>query len=300
VHDGSLLIAGVGGLGSTWARRAHLACSDHSDLLLVDADESSFSDSRNAHCLPLGEDSEDGCAALPELAASHYMKSTAIMERILEPVELVVLLAGLGGGVGSGAAPALAKQAKRSGALVISIASIPFENQVVRREIAAPAMNLLEDSSDVTIKVSLDRLAWQARSRGVDWNNTGSWVEELVQGLILTLGKVGLINLDLMDLKSIVTRRGAATMVVAEGDPNDPEALFLSALSAPLASLEVVGAQGCLIQLEGGRKMTVYQMEQVADAFTRGLSEDAQVILGARHSDDLDDKMRVVAVMSGL
>ena len=89
-------------------------------------------------------------------------------------------------------------------------------------------------------------------------------------------------------------------MVVAEGDANDPEALFLKALSAPLASLEVIGAGGCLLQLEGGRQMTIYQMEQVADAFTRGLSEDAQVILGARHSDGLDGKMRVVAVVSGL
>ncbi|HJM87985.1 MAG TPA: hypothetical protein QF433_07200, partial [Candidatus Thalassarchaeaceae archaeon] len=169
-----------------------------------------------------------------------------------------------------------------------------------RRDIALPAFNRLKDSSDICVQLSLDRLAWQARSRGVDWRNNPSWVEELVQGLVLTLGQVGIINLDLMDLRSIVDRRGAATMVVAEGDANDPEALFLKALSAPLASLEVIGAGGCLLQLEGGRQMTIYQMEQVADAFTRGLSEDAQVILGARHSDGLDGKMRVVAVVSGL
>ena len=76
--------------------------------------------------------------------------------------------------------------------------------------------------------------------------------------------------------------------------------LFLKALAAPLAGLEVIGASGCLLLLEGGRQMSIYQMEQVADAFTRGLTEDAQVILGARHSDDLDGKMRVVAVVSGL
>ena len=140
----------------------------------------------------------------------------------------------------------------------------------------------------------------QARSRGVDWRNRPSWVEELVQGLVLTLGQVGIINLDLMDLRSIVNRKGGATMIVAEGDANDPEAIFMKALSAPLASLDVMGANGCLLQLEGGRQMTIYQMEQVADAFTRGLTEDAQVILGARHSDDLDGMMRVVAVVSGL
>ena len=300
VHDGSLLIAGVGGLGSIWAKRAHARCSEQCDLLLVDADDSSFADSRHAHCLPLGEPSDEGCAALPELAASHYLKATAIMEEILEPVELMILLTSLGGGVGSGAAPALAAQARRKGALVITIAGMPFEDHPTRREIALPAYNRLRDSSDICAQLSLDRLAWQARSRGVDWRTRPSWVEELVQGLVLTLGQVGIINLDLMDLRSIVSRKGAATMIVAEGDANDPEALFLKALSAPLASLDVIGASGCLLQLEGGRHMTIYQMEQVADAFTRGLTEDAQVILGARHSDDLDGKMRVVAVVSGL
>tara|TARA_B100001750_G_scaffold248086_1_gene276610 strand:- start:3973 stop:4893 length:921 start_codon:yes stop_codon:yes gene_type:complete len=300
VHDGTLLIAGVGGLGSIWAKRAHANCSEQCDLLLVDSDASSFEESRNAHCLPLGESSDEGCAALPELAASHFVKATAIMEKILEPVELMILLTSLGGGVGSGAAPVLAAQARRKGALVITIAAMPFEDHPTRREIALPAFNRLQDTSDICAQLSLDRLAWQARSRGVDWRNRPSWVEELVQGLVLTLGQVGIINLDLMDLRSIVNRKGGATMIVAEGDANDPEAIFMKALSAPLASLDVMGANGCLLQLEGGRQMTIYQMEQVADAFTRGLTEDAQVILGARHSDDLDGMMRVVAVVSGL
>jgi cell division protein FtsZ len=228
------------------------------------------------------------------------MKATAIMDKILEPVELLILLTALGGGVGSGAAPPLAAQAARKGAIVITIAAMPFEDHSARSEIALPAFNRLEDSSDVCAQLSLDRLAWQARSRGVDWRTRPSWVEELVQGLVLTLGQVGIINLDLMDLRSVVQRKGGATMVVAEGEADDPEGLFLKALSAPLAGLEVMGASGCLLQLEGGRQMSIYQMEQVADAFTRGLTDDAQVILGARHSDDLDGRMRVVAVVSGL
>ncbi len=300
MHDGTLLIAGVGGLGSIWAKRAHANCSEQCDLLLVDSDKSSFEDSRNAHCLPLGDSSDEGCAALPELASSHFLKATAIMEKILEPVELMILLTSLGGGVGSGAAPALAAQARRKGALVITIAAMPFEDHPVRREIALPAFKRLQDTSDICAQLSLDRLAWQARTRGVDWRNRPSWVEELVQGLVLTLGQVGIINLDLMDLRSIVNRNGGATMIVAEGDANNPEEIFMKALSAPLASLDVLGASGCLLQLEGGRQMTIYQMEQVAEAFTRGLTDDAQVILGARHSDDLDGRMRVVAVVSGL
>ena len=136
MHDGSLLVAGVGGLGCLWARRAHEKCSEHADLLLVDADERSFEDARHAHCLPLGENSIEGCAALPQLAEAQYRRSTAIMQTILEPVELLVLLTALGGGAGSGAAPALAAQARRKGALVLTISALPFEDQPVRNEIS--------------------------------------------------------------------------------------------------------------------------------------------------------------------
>ncbi|MCH2349215.1 MAG: hypothetical protein MK233_04755 [Candidatus Poseidoniales archaeon] len=54
------------------------------------------------------------------------------------------------------------------------------------------------------------------------------------------------------------------------------------------------------MQIEGGPRMTVAQVNSVADAFTRGFSDDSQVILGARMADELDGRMRVVAVVSGL
>ncbi|HIF03864.1 MAG TPA: hypothetical protein EYQ80_00130 [Candidatus Poseidoniales archaeon] len=59
-------------------------------------------------------------------------------------------------------------------------------------------------------------------------------------------------------------------------------------------------ASGCLLQVEGGPHMTLKQVEAVADAFTTGLAEDAQVIIGARVTPELGERMRVVAVVSGL
>ena len=300
MHDGSILVAGVGGLGCLWARRAHDNCSDYADLLLVDADERSFEDARHAHCLPLGDTSSEGCAALPELAESHMRRAKQLTEQMLAPVELLLLLTGLGGGAGTGAAHALAAQAKQNGALVLSVAASPFEDQPARCALAEAALPRLEEASDVCVRLSLDRLAWQARERGSDWRRDASWVEELVQGIVLTLGRVGLINLDLMDLRAVVGHTGEATLLVAEGDATDPEALFRSALASPLAGLQVEGASGCLLQIEGGRRMTVAQVNSVADAFTRGFSDDSQVILGARMADELDGRMRVVAVVSGL
>jgi cell division protein FtsZ len=229
------------------------------------------------------------------------MRNAANVTRLLlEDVELVILLTGLGGGTGSGAAPEFARQARLSGAVVLSVAAHPFTAQPSRQAIAEASLIKLEKHSDVCVRLSLDRLAWQARERGSDWRLGASWVEELVDGLVRTLLRLGLINLDMMDLKAIVGHKGASTLLVAQGHGDNPQGLLDDAMSSPLASLKLDGAKGCLLQIEGGPGLTVGQVGEVADLFTSRLDDDAQVILGARVSEDLHDRMRVVAVVSGL
>lgn len=64
--------------------------------------------------------------------------------------------------------------------------------------------------------------------------------------------------------------------------------------------MDVAGAKGCLIQVEGGLGMTIGQVNAVADLFTSALDNDAIVILGARVSEDLVDTIRVVTLLAGI
>tara|TARA_B110000444_G_scaffold69941_2_gene65721 strand:- start:36081 stop:37025 length:945 start_codon:yes stop_codon:yes gene_type:complete len=299
--DGAqILIAGIGGLGGSWAQRAHSRTGHDIDLVLIDADESTFN-SPDAHVIRLGRDLDSaGCAALPPLGEQRMRQASDVSRTLLDGVELVILLTGLGGGTGTGAAPEFARQARLSGAIVISIAAIPFEAQETRVRVSKEGLAKLEANSDVCVRLDLDRLAWQARERGIDWRLGASWVEEFVDGLVRTLMRLGLINLDLMDLKTIVGHSGGSTLMVGQGDPEDANSLLENALSAPLANLSLDGAKACLLQIEGGPGMTVGQVGLIADAFTARFDENAQVILGARVSDDLQGQIRVVAVVSGL
>ena len=299
--DGAqILIAGIGGLGCSWAKRAHQKTGHGIDLVLIDADESTLSSS-DAHIIRLGKDLDTaGCAALPPLGEQRMRQASGVSRTLLEGVEMVILLTGLGGGTGTGAAPEFARQARLSGAIVISIAALPFEAQETRLKVSKEGLSKLESNSDVCVRLDLDRLAWQARERGTDWRIGASWVEELVDGLVRTLMRLGLINLDMMDLKTIVGHSGGSTLMVGQGDPDDANGLLQDAMSAPLANLSFDGAKACLLQIEGGPGMTVGQVGLIADAFTARFDEDAQVILGARVSDDLQGRIRVVAVVAGL
>lgn len=296
-----ILIAGVGGLGCSWAKGAHARCDGTADIVLIDADDSSFESCETAHVLRLGHALDSlGCAALPPLAEQRMRSYSALAQTVLKPVELVLLLVGLGGGTGTGAAHEFARQARQSGAIVIAVAALPFEVQSARSSIAESGLERLESTAHVTVRLSLERLARQAREKGKSWQMGAEWVEDLVEGLVRTLMRMGLINLDLMDLRAIVDQEGEATLLVGIGQPDDPKAILNSALMAPLAALDVAGAQGCLIQVEGGVGMTIGQVDEVANMFTEALDPNAQVILGARVSEDLQDSIRVVTLLSGI
>ncbi len=298
--EADILIAGVGGLGCAWAIQAHKKVSANTDLLLIDHPEVNRQEVK-AHRLDLGAEEHDaGCASLPQLAHQRMRAHGPNTEIIMQPIELVILMVGLGGGAGSGAAPEFARQARSRGALVLSIAALPFESQIARIEVASQALKDLEESSDVCVRLMLDRLAWQARERGADWRKGAHWIEELVDGIVQTICRMGLINLDLMDLRAVVERKGKATMLVAQAAASEPLEVFAKALKSPLDDLAIIGARSCLLQIEGGRGMTVAQVEAVSNAFTQGLHPDALVILGARMSPELEGQLRAVAIVSGI
>ena len=137
MESSQILIAGIGGLGCSWAKGAWSRCNSEADILLIDADEESFNTMQSGHVLRLGTVIDKlGCAALPPLAEQRMRSVSEVVQKLMEPVELVILLTGLGGGTGTGAAHEFARQARLSGAVVIAVAAMPFEIQSTRLEIA--------------------------------------------------------------------------------------------------------------------------------------------------------------------
>ena len=301
MHEGAILIAGVGGLGCSWAVAAHQQCLDLSDLLLIDADETSFRGSGQAHCLHLDAVGDgSGAAALPNLAAHRLSEGLGAIEPLLETAELVFIMTGLGGGTGSGAANELERIARARNCIVMSVAGLPFAEQPLRSAIANATLPALEEQSHVCIRVSMERLAWYARARDEDWQSGSGWIQDLVEGLVTTLAKVGKLNLDLMDLRTVVEHQGGATLIVGTGSVVDPLQVVELAKRSPLTEVDVSGAKGCLIQVEGGPDMTLSHLNQLSESLVSSLHPDCQVILGARASDEMVGRLRLVAVVSGL
>ena len=301
VNEGEVLIAGVGGLGCIWALEAHSRCSELAELLLIDADESSFEGAHEANCLYLDAGGEGrGAAALPSMASHRLRNGIESILPLLEAAEILILLTGLGGGMGSGASGELAKIANQYGCMVLSIAGLPFAEQPLRCSIAEEAIPSLDINSSVCIRVSMERLAWQSRRRKTNWMTVSGWIAELVEGLVTTLASVGRINLDLMDMRAIINKKGNATLIVGTGTTDNPKSVVDMARNSPLNDIPVEGARGCMIQVEGGPDMTLANLTELTDSFVSSMDPNCQVIMGARVTDEMIGKLRLVAVVSGI
>ncbi len=85
MESSQILIAGVGGLGCSWAKGAWSRCDSEADILLIDADDESFSSIQQGHVLRLGSVVDKlGCAALPPLAEQRMRSVSAVVRKLME------------------------------------------------------------------------------------------------------------------------------------------------------------------------------------------------------------------------
>ena len=171
MESSQIKIVGVGGLGCSWAISSHNLCGELAEIFLIDADESLVGRYRQNEVCILGHGNDgSGNACLPPLAEQRMRSMDRDMFEKFADVELVIVLAALGGGTGSGAAPEIARQAKSTGATVLSIACMPFEFQTSRLRIAKESIEKLQKNSDDYIELSSERLAKQENIRGRFFN----------------------------------------------------------------------------------------------------------------------------------
>ena len=299
MHDGALLIVGVGGIGCRWAKVAHSEMQSYADLLLVDSDSSSFDEYPNASTIHIGPEGVNQ-GIMPELSSSWASEYAHVFSKMLDRAELVLISTVLGGGVGGGASVWIAEQARSVGALVVTIAGLPFEDQVSRMRWARLSRPRLESASHATIGISLSSLAQRSVKRGIPWQDGGGWISSLVTGLIRTQARMGVINLDLMDLRTILAQAGRSTVLVGEGMAVDANRIFRSAFDAPLERIDIANAAACLLHIEGGNAVSLGDFDQIAEAFTKGLHDNCNVIYGASIDKEMSGEVRVIAVLSGL
>jgi cell division protein FtsZ len=261
-----------------------------------------------ALCIQIGEHltrgfGAGGNASIGEKAAD---EGRYLLKRAAKDAELVFISVGMGGGTGTGAAPVVAQIAKESGALVIAVLTTPFSFEGKRRfDVALAGIHQLRESADNMIIVHNDRLL-QFADHNAPITRAFAIADEVVSEGISSVSSLvnvpGEINVDLADVKVVMSIPGIALMGIGRGSGKSAAVEAAEqAISNPLLDINVKGAKGILLNYCGGPDLTLGGVNEAANLIARQVDPNAIIFFGmATPSEELQDQVKVTLIATGI
>ncbi len=300
-------VVGVGGAGLNAVDRMIDSGITQVDFVAVNTDIQQLQMSDASTKIHIGSELTEGLGsgADPEIGRRAAEEGYDAIKRSLRGADMVFVTAGEGGGTGSGAAPVVARIARELGALTVGIVTMPFRFEGSRRQKQAEVgLAAMREACDTLIVVPNDRLL-EVLDKSTSMLDAFRVADDVlrhgVQGICDLITNPGLINLDFADVRTIMADSGSALMGIgfATGDNRAKEAAN-RALRSPLIETEITGARGILLSIAGGDDLTLYEVNEAAEAVREAAMEDTNIIFGATIDDRLEGQMWITVVATGI
>jgi len=247
-----------------------------------------------------------GSGSLPEVGQKAAEESENDLWKYVDGQNIVFVVAGMGGGTGTGSAPVVAELAKRAGALTIGVVTLPFKAEgAVRMSNAIKGLEHLKEKCDTTIVLQNDRLLELVPKLPLEaaFRVTDEVLMQSIKGITDALTKPGLINIDFNDLLTIMRNGGMALIGLGESSEygQRAEMCIEDALSSPmLGDVDLKQAKGALVRVIGGEDLTVTEAEKAALLVSERIDPRARIIWGCAVHGDIKNEMRVLVVLTGV
>ncbi|MFN9547511.1 MAG: cell division protein FtsZ [Cyanobacteriota bacterium] len=299
-------VIGVGGGGSNAVNRMIASELQGVGFWVLNTDAQALLQSAAPQRIQLGQALTSGLGAggNPLIGQKAAEESRADLQRSVEGADMVFIAAGMGGGTGTGAAPILAEVAKDCGALTVGIVTKPFGFEGRKRQRQAEqGIAQLAEHVDTLIVIPNDRLrdaiggaALQDAFRAAD-----DVLRMAVKGITEIITKAGLVNVDFADVRSVMADAGTALLGIGVGSGRSRASeAAQSAMSSPLLeSARIDGAKGCIINISGGKDMTLQDMTTASEVIYDVVDPDANIIIGAVVDEKLEGEIHVTVIATG-
>jgi cell division protein FtsZ len=244
-----------------------------------------------------------GCGGYPEKGREAAKEAMVELKKAVSGADMVFIIAGMGGGTGTGAAPVVAQLAKEIGAITIGVVTMPFITERARIDKAEFGLQQLREISDTVIVIDNNRLVDIAGNLPLEqaFAVANELISTMVKGIVETITIPSLINLDYADVASIMKNGDVSCIGIGESDTqNRVEEAVKQALSHPLLDIDYKGATGALIHVICGDDLKLEELNNIGGLVTENLSQDAQVILGARINREFKGRVRVITIITGV
>jgi cell division protein FtsZ len=303
-----IAVIGVGGAGGNAIANMMRSHVEGVDFMVANTDAQALSTSTAERRLQLGAHITQGLGAgsRPEVGRAAAEESISELEAALEGMHMVFLAAGMGGGTGTGAAPVIAKAAREKGILTVGVVTKPFNFEGTRRMRSADAgIEELQQHVDTLIVIPNQNLFLVAEAN-TTFKDAFRMADEVLQqgvrGITDLMVMPGLVNLDFADVKSVMRDAGKAMMGTgeAEGDGRALAAAQKAIANPLLDGVSMAGAKGVIVSITGGEDMGLLEVEEAGNHIRELVDADANIIWGSAFNEELNGKIRVSVVATGL
>ena len=303
-----IVVIGVGGGGGNAVNNMLAAGLVGPKFVVANTDAQALSISGAEHRIQLGASLTEGIGSGAKLEIGEAAAEEALEEirAALDGAQMVFIAAGMGGGTGTGAAPVIARVAKEFGILTVAVVTRPFLFEGKRRMRTAEAgIAELRRHVDTLIVIPNQNLFKIADERTPFAEAFVLADQVLYSGVACIVDLVvrdALINLDLADVKTVLSGMGTAMMGAGEasGDERAVTAAKEAIYNPLLDDVSLRGAKSLLLSIGGGQDLTLFEVHDAVDYVRQELDPEVNIIFGATLDDALTGRIRVSIVASGM
>ncbi|KKZ15305.1 MAG: cell division protein FtsZ [Candidatus Synechococcus spongiarum 142] len=306
-QNARIRVVGVGGGGSNAVNRMVDSDLQGVEPWIFNTDAQALLSASAKNCLQLGQRLTQGLGAggNPSTGKKSAEESRSEIQQIMEGTNLVFIAAGMGGGTGTGAAPVVSELARESGALTVAIVTTPFKFEGYRRRMQAKqGIKELSAHVDSLIVIPNDQLR-TASIPGGRLQDVFSTADDIlfrgVKGISDIITQPGLVNVDFADVHSVMKDAGTALLGIGKGSGSSrAKEASLAAINNDLLEYKKIhGAKGCIVNVTGGRDMTLSDLTEASEVITNMVDPSANIIVGAVQDDSVEGEVAVTVIATG-
>jgi cell division protein FtsZ len=303
-----ITVIGVGGGGTNAVDNMIAMNLQGVEFVVANTDAQQLVHSRADRRIQLGPHLTQGlgAGAKPDIGRAAAEEAADELYRHLDGAHMAFITAGMGGGTGTGAAPVIARMARERGILTVGVVTKPFVFEGSRRARAAEeGIAELTQYVDTLIVIPNQNLFLLANER-TGWKEAFKMADNVlymgVRGVTDLMVAPGMVNLDFADIRTVMAEMGKAMMGTGEAEgENRAIRAAEAAISNPLLEeTRMAGARGLLINITGGEDMTLFEVDEAANRIRKEVDEDANIIFGSAIDVELNGKVRVSVVATGI
>jgi len=300
-------VVGVGGGGCNAINTMIASNLERVDFIAANTDIQALVNSKATTRLQIGTTITKGlgAGANPEVGRQAALESKDEIAAVLDGADMVFVTAGMGGGTGTGAAPIIADIAKSLGCLTVGVVTKPFTFEGNRRrKQAEQGLAELRAAVDTLITIPNQRLITMSKEALPlleAFKRADEVLLNAVQGISDLIQYHGYINVDFADVKTIMSDRGLALMGTghALGERRALQAMEQAISSPLLEDITIDGATGLLINITGGRDLTLQEVNEALTLVHDAADQEAEIIFGSLINEDLGDEVKITIIATG-